>query len=175
MGGVWHDGSLYVASPPNIWRLNDTDDDGVADRREMIVTSFGYNGNAASIHGCFLGPDGRIYWCDGYHGHEFKDDDGQRHQQTRRIVHLFVSTGRFGRTDSLRRRDGQSGRSRFHRCGRHAGYRQHSLHAACASIAWCIGCTVVRTRIASECWAKSKSLVNCSDRLIDSVMSRSPE
>ena len=28
MGGAWHDGALYVASPPNIWRLEDTDGDG---------------------------------------------------------------------------------------------------------------------------------------------------
>jgi len=76
MGGAWHDGSLYVASPPNIWRLTDIDDDGVADRREVIVSGFGYNGNAASIHGCFFGPDGRLYWTDGYHGHEFKDQQG---------------------------------------------------------------------------------------------------
>ena len=76
MGGVWHDGSLYVASPPNIWRLTDTDDDGIADRREAIVSRFGYNGNAASVHGCFFGPDGRLYWTDGYHGHEFKDQQG---------------------------------------------------------------------------------------------------
>ena len=76
MGGVWHEGSLYVASPPNIWRLTDTNDDGVADERTPIVTEFGYTGNAASIHGCFLGPDGRIYWVDGYHGHEFTDDRG---------------------------------------------------------------------------------------------------
>lgn len=76
MGGAWHDGALYVASPPNIWRLEDTDDDGVADVREKIVSEFGYTGNAASIHGCFFGPDGRMYWCDGYHGHEFKDQDG---------------------------------------------------------------------------------------------------
>ncbi|MDG2130790.1 MAG: sulfatase-like hydrolase/transferase [Fuerstiella sp.] len=76
MGGAWHDGALYVASPPNIWRLQDTDNDGVADKRDIVVDSFGYTGNAASIHGCFFSPTGRMYWCDGYHGHEFKDDDG---------------------------------------------------------------------------------------------------
>ena len=76
MGGAWHDGALFVASPPNIWRLEDTDGDGVADKRDVIVDRFGYTGNAASIHGCFFSPDGRLYWCDGYHGHEFKDDDG---------------------------------------------------------------------------------------------------
>lgn len=76
MGGAWHDGALYVASPPYIWRLADTDDDGVADQRQAIVKKFGYTGNAASIHGCFFGPDGRLYWCDGYHGHEFRDATG---------------------------------------------------------------------------------------------------
>ena len=76
MGGAWHDGALYVASPPSIWRLEDTDGDGVADRRDELVNSFGYTGNAASIHGCIPGPDGRLYWCDGYHGHEFKDRAG---------------------------------------------------------------------------------------------------
>ena len=33
-GTLWHDGSLYVAAPPSIWRLTDTDGDGVADERE---------------------------------------------------------------------------------------------------------------------------------------------
>lgn len=76
MGALWHEGSLYVASPPNIWKLTDHDDDGVADERKIIVDSFGFSGNAASIHGCFRGPEGRLYWCDGRHGHEFKDKSG---------------------------------------------------------------------------------------------------
>jgi putative membrane-bound dehydrogenase-like protein len=76
MGGAWHDGALFVASPPNIWRLEDTTGDGVADKRDILVNKFGYSGNAASVHGCFAGPDGRIYWCDGRHGHEFRDKDG---------------------------------------------------------------------------------------------------
>src|SRR5687767_3440078 len=33
-GAMWFDGSLYVAAPPSIWKLTDTDGDGVADRRE---------------------------------------------------------------------------------------------------------------------------------------------
>ena len=76
MGALWHRGALYVASPPYIWRLKDTDGDGVADQRDILVEKFGYTGNAADIHGCFLGPNGRIYWCDGRHGHEFTDEDG---------------------------------------------------------------------------------------------------
>ncbi len=76
MGACWYRDSLYVASPPHIWRLQDTDDDGVADVREKLPATFGYSGNAASVHGCFLSPDGRIYWCDGRHGHEVEDRQG---------------------------------------------------------------------------------------------------
>lgn len=76
MGACWHNGAIYTASPPHIWRLRDTDDDGVADERKILVSEFGFTGNAADIHGCFLGPDGRIYWCDGRHGHTFTDEQG---------------------------------------------------------------------------------------------------
>lgn len=76
-GCLWHKGSLFVASSGAIWKLTDTNDDGVADERQKLVSEFGYTGNAADVHGPFLGPDGRIYWCDGRHGHEFKDDDGK--------------------------------------------------------------------------------------------------
>lgn len=78
MGAVWHRGWLYVASPPHIWRLRDNNDDGTADEREIVVSEFGFTGNAADIHGCFLGPDGRIYWCDGRHGHNFVDEQGNQ-------------------------------------------------------------------------------------------------
>jgi putative membrane-bound dehydrogenase-like protein len=83
MGALWYRNSLYVAAPPNIWRLQDTDYDGVADKRDILVGKFGYNGNAASIHGPFLSPTGRIFWCDGRHGHEFRDQDGNITSQKR--------------------------------------------------------------------------------------------
>jgi putative heme-binding domain-containing protein len=76
-GALWHDGSLYVASSGGIWKLTDVNDDGVADERQLLVSKFGYTGNAADVHGCFLGPDGRIYWCEGRHGHEITDKDGK--------------------------------------------------------------------------------------------------
>ncbi|MCE9529150.1 MAG: hypothetical protein K8R36_24145, partial [Planctomycetales bacterium] len=76
-GALWHDGSLYVASSGGIWKLTDHDDNGVADERQLLVSKFGYTGNAADVHGCFLGPDGRIYWCEGRHGHEITDKDGK--------------------------------------------------------------------------------------------------
>jgi len=75
-GALWHQGALYVASPPGIWKLEDTDNDGVADKRQMIVGGFEYTGNAADVHGPFLHPGGRLYFCHGRKGHEVKRKDG---------------------------------------------------------------------------------------------------
>ena len=61
---------------PHIWKLRDTKNIGVADERTELVSKFGFIGNAADLHGPFLGPDGRIYWCDGRHGHEIRKPDG---------------------------------------------------------------------------------------------------
>ena len=76
MGALWHDGALFVCAPPSVWRLRDVDGDGKADERTELVTGFGSNGNAADIHGPFLGPEGRIWWTDGRHGHNIKRADG---------------------------------------------------------------------------------------------------
>lgn len=77
-GCLWYRGAVYTCSSPYLWKLEDTDGDGVCDKRTVLVKSFGFSGNAADIHGPFLSPDGRIYWCDGRHGHEIRDlGDGQ--------------------------------------------------------------------------------------------------
>jgi putative membrane-bound dehydrogenase-like protein len=75
-GALWHNGALYVTAAPHIWKLRDTKNVGVADERTELVSKFNFIGNAADLHGPFLGPDGRIYWCDGRHGHEIKMPDG---------------------------------------------------------------------------------------------------
>ena len=36
-GALWHQGALYIISSPYLWRLEDTDGDGVADRRDKIM------------------------------------------------------------------------------------------------------------------------------------------
>ena len=76
-GALWHAGALYVASSGGVWRLRDTDDDGVADQRDLLLGGFGYTGNAADVHGCFLHPNGRIYFVQGRHGHEVHDPSGK--------------------------------------------------------------------------------------------------
>jgi len=85
-GACWLNGSLYVASPPGIWKLTDTNDDGVADLREMIVGGFDFTGNAAGVHGPFLHPNGRLFWCHGRKGHKVVQKDGT-------LVHEGIASG----------------------------------------------------------------------------------
>ena len=64
-GTMWHDGSLYVSAPPSIWKLTDTNGDGVADQRVEWFQGKTLTGCANDLHGPYLGPDGWIYWCKG--------------------------------------------------------------------------------------------------------------
>jgi len=85
-GAQWLDGSLYVGSPPGIWKFTDRDGDGVAEERSMIVSGFDYTGNAADVHGPFLHPNGRLYWCHGRKGYRVLDGAG-------RVLHEGASSG----------------------------------------------------------------------------------
>ena len=64
-GTMWLDGSLYVAAPPSIWKLTDTNGDGVADQRAEWFQGQTLTGCANDLHGPYLGPDGWIYWTKG--------------------------------------------------------------------------------------------------------------
>jgi putative membrane-bound dehydrogenase-like protein len=64
-GCLWHEGSLYVAAPPQIWKLTDTDGDGKADKREVWHDGKTLTGCANDLHGPYLGPDGWLYFCKG--------------------------------------------------------------------------------------------------------------
>jgi putative heme-binding domain-containing protein len=75
-GALWYRNALYVCSPPGLWKLEDLDNDGKAEKRTLLVGGFEYTGNAADVHGPFLGPTGRIYWCHGRKGHEVYQKDG---------------------------------------------------------------------------------------------------
>ena len=76
-GVLWHDGAVYAASHPAIWKFRDTNDDGVADQREELVGKFGFTGNGCDIHGPFAGPDGWLYWTQGRHGYRIDTREGQ--------------------------------------------------------------------------------------------------
>jgi putative membrane-bound dehydrogenase-like protein len=87
-GAMWFDGSLYVAAPPSIWKLTDTDDDGVADRREEWFAGKTLTFCANDLHGPYLGPDGWIYWTKGAFASQSYERPGKAPLETR-AAHIF--------------------------------------------------------------------------------------
>jgi putative membrane-bound dehydrogenase-like protein len=87
-GTMWFDGSLYVAAPPSIWKLTDTNDDGVADRREEWFQGKTLTGCANDLHGPYLGPDGWIYWTKGAFAEQTYERAGKPPLVTR-ASHIF--------------------------------------------------------------------------------------
>jgi putative membrane-bound dehydrogenase-like protein len=87
-GTLWHKGSLYVAAPPQILKFTDLDDDGVADREEIWFDGKTLTGCANDLHGPYLGPDGRIYWCKGaFARQEYTLPNGKK--WVTRAAHIF--------------------------------------------------------------------------------------
>jgi putative membrane-bound dehydrogenase-like protein len=77
MGLAWRDGKLYVADPPDLIALEDTDGDGRADRRTVVLTGFGHSDNG-SLHGLVFGPDDWLYMTMGNpDGYKLKGADGR--------------------------------------------------------------------------------------------------
>ncbi len=89
-GALWWKGSLYVSAPPSIWRLADTDKDGVADQREQWFQGKTLTGCANDLHGPYAGPDGWIYWCKGAFAEQTYNLPNHR-VFTTRAAHIFRS------------------------------------------------------------------------------------
>lgn len=87
-GTLWYDGSLYVAAPPSIWKLTDTNGDGVADKREEWFAGKTLTGCANDLHGPYLGPDGWIYWCKGAFAEQTYEQPGKKPLVTK-ASHIF--------------------------------------------------------------------------------------
>lgn len=77
-GGVFYKGSLYASSAPDLLKLTDSDGDGVADKREVILTGWVLNVNANSLIGPFLGPDGWLYLTSAIMGFDVTTKEGKR-------------------------------------------------------------------------------------------------
>lgn len=79
-GILSHDDDIYLTAAPDVWKLKDTDGDGIADERKSISHGYGihiaYAGHDMS--GLTMGPDGRIYWSIGDMGVNVVDTEGQR-------------------------------------------------------------------------------------------------
>lgn len=80
-GGVLaHGEDLFVAVAPDLWRMRDKNNDGIADEKTSISHGYGihigFSGHGMS--GVEMGPDGRIYWQIGDIGFNGKGQDGQQ-------------------------------------------------------------------------------------------------
>ena len=87
-GVMWRDGSLYVGAPPSIWKLTDTDGDGIAEQRAEWFQGQTLTGCANDLHGPYPGPEGWIYWCKGAFAEQTHERPGRPTIQDR-AAHIF--------------------------------------------------------------------------------------
>ena len=72
-------GDVYYTDIPNLWRLRDTNHDGIADVRQSLSYGYGvrYGFIGHDLHGLCLGPDGRLYFSIGDRGTHIVLPDGR--------------------------------------------------------------------------------------------------
>lgn len=92
-GGVFYKGSLYATSAPDVIKFTDTDNDGVADKREVILTGWVLNVNANSLIGPFAGPDGWLYLTSAIVGFDVTSKEGKRMKGTTARIWRFRPDG----------------------------------------------------------------------------------
>lgn len=79
--GVLHyDNQVFVTNAPNVWKLKDKNQDGIADEKTNISYGYGIHIGYAGhdMSGLTMGVDGRLYWSIGDLGVNVVDQDGKR-------------------------------------------------------------------------------------------------
>ncbi|MEP6673201.1 MAG: HEAT repeat domain-containing protein [Chthoniobacter sp.] len=61
--------ACYVGEGPKLWKLTDTDGDGVADKREVVLRGFGTGDNHQNINSFRWSPGGELMFSQGLHAH----------------------------------------------------------------------------------------------------------
>ncbi len=59
--------ACYVGEGPKLWLMTDTDGDGKADKREVVLRGFGTGDNHQNINSFRWSPGGELVFCQGLH------------------------------------------------------------------------------------------------------------
>ncbi|MCA9502019.1 MAG: HEAT repeat domain-containing protein [Spirochaetaceae bacterium] len=72
------EGEIFVTAIPDVLRLRDLDDDGVAEEMTTLHTGFGVKTSLIGhdLHGLVQGPDGRLYFSVGDRGYRVATPEG---------------------------------------------------------------------------------------------------
>ena len=80
MAGVmpWQD-HVFATVYPDLWRLKDTNGDGIADEKESMFRGFGVHAafDGHDLHGLTIGPEGKIYFSIGDNGFSVTNQEGR--------------------------------------------------------------------------------------------------
>lgn len=81
-GGILvRENDMFLAIGPDLWHMEDTDGDGIMDKKTSISTGYsvhiGFSGH--NMSGVIEGPDGKIYWNIGDIGASITDKQGNKY------------------------------------------------------------------------------------------------